>query len=270
MTSAAVERLLAIVARLRSEDGCSWDRAQTLASLAPRLVEEAYEALEFAEAGESGELCVELGDLLFVMMLCARIADEDGRFGFADVAAAAADKLERRHPRIFGRAHDPGEEAPSDWETQKAEERRLRAAANGRREPGALEGVARGLPALTRSIRLQDRAARVGFDWPELGPVLDKVEEEIAELQAELPSGAHARLEHELGDILLAVTNVARHIDVDPERALRRANERFESRFACMEALAEATGRRLADFPLEEQEALWQRAKRELEGGDTG
>lgn len=268
MTSAAVERLLAIVARLRSEDGCSWDRAQTLASLAPRLVEEAYEALEFAEAGESGELCVELGDLLFVMMLCARIADEHGRFGFADIAAAAVDKLERRHPQIFGPDTDGGE-APG-WEAQKAEERRRRAAADGRREPGALEGVARGLPALTRSVRLQDRAACVGFDWPDLRPVLDKVEEEIAELRAELQAGFPERLEHELGDILLAVTNVARHLDIDPERALRRANERFESRFGHMEALAQAAGRRLEDYALEEQEVLWQRAKRALDLDGAG
>jgi ATP diphosphatase len=266
MTDGAVERLLAIVARLRSDDGCPWDRAQTLASLAPHLVEEAYEAREAAETGDARELCSELGDLLFVMMLCARIADEDGQFGFADIAAAAADKIERRHPQIFGGQGG----AALDWEEQKAEERRLRATMNGGKEPGALEGVARGLPALTRSVRLQDRAARVGFDWPEIDPVLDKVEEEIGELRAELHAGDSERLEHELGDILLAVTNVARHIGVDPERALRRANERFETRFGRMEAIAEAAGRRLADYPLDEQERLWQIAKRELEAGSAG
>lgn len=266
MKHAAVERLLAIVARLRSRDGCPWDRAQTLASLAPHLVEESYEALDAAEVGDVHELCAELGDLLFVVMLCAQIAHEEGGFGFGDVAAVAADKLERRHPQIFG----GGDGNARSWEEQKAEERRRRAAANGRGEPGVLDGVARGLPALMRSVRLQDRAATVGFDWPGIEPVLDKVEEEIGELRAELHARDQDRLEHELGDILLAVTNVARHIGVDPERALRRANERFESRFGQMEAIARAAGRRLADYPLDEQEVLWQRAKRELEAGDAG
>lgn len=192
MTSGSMERLLGIVARLRAEGGCSWDRAQTLASLGPRLVEEAYEAQEAMEDGDAGEPCAELGDLLFVMVLCSRIAAEEGRFDFADVAAAAADKLERRHPQLFGEGGG-GQAAAGDWEAHKAEERRLRAARAGRQEPGALDGVASGLPALTRSVRLQDRAALVGFDWPEVARVLDKVEEELAELRVELvarsPSG---------------------------------------------------------------------------------
>ena len=265
-----MERLLGIVARLRAEGGCSWDRAQTLASLGPRLVEEAYEAQEAMEDGDAGEPCAELGDLLFVMVLCSRIAAEEGRFDFADVAAAAADKLERRHPQLFGEGGG-GQAAAGDWEAHKAEERRLRAARAGRQEPGALDGVASGLPALTRSVRLQDRAALVGFDWPEVARVLDKVEEELAELRVELVARSPERLEHELGDVLLAVTNVARHLDIDPEQALRRANARFESRFRRMESLAAAAGRRMEDHPLEEQEALWQRAKRELQdGGETG
>lgn len=270
MTSGAMERLLAIVARLRGGDGCPWDRAQTLSSLAPRLVEEAYEAQEAAEGGDVRELCVELGDLLFVVALCARIAAEEGGFGFADVAAAAADKLERRHPQIFGGGGTDGGPAAGDWEAYKAEERRLRAARAGRQAPGALDGVARGLPALTRSVRLQDRAALVGFDWPEVMRVLDKVEEELAELRVELDARTPERLEHELGDVLLAVTNVARHLDLDPEQALRRANARFELRFRRMEALAAAAGRRMEDYPLDEQEMLWQRAKRELESGGAG
>ena len=223
------------------------------------------------ERGDAGELCAELGDLLFVMTLCARIASEEGRFGFSDVAAAAADKLERRHPQLFGDGADSGQTIAGDWETRKAEERRLRAARAGRPEPGALDGVASGLPALTRSVRLQDRAALVGFDWPEVARVLDKVEEELVELRVELDARSPERLEHELGDVLLAVTNVARHLDVDPEQALRRANARFESRFRRMESLAATSGRRMEDHSLEEQEALWQRAKRELEGsGEPG
>ncbi|MDR2876501.1 MAG: nucleoside triphosphate pyrophosphohydrolase [Chromatiales bacterium] len=265
---AALERLITTMARLRAPDGCPWDREQTFASLAPYTVEEAYEVMDAAQRNDQDDLREELGDLLFQIVFYARVAEERGYFDFGDVASAIAEKLVRRHPHVFGDDENAERVAmPGAWDRHKEEERQRRAAKKGERPPGILDGVANALPALRRAVKLQDRAARVGFDWPVVERVLEKVEEEIGELRAEFAQADPARLDHELGDVLLAVSNVARHIGVDPEQALHRANRRFEQRFAGMEALSARAGRRMEDWTLEEQEALWVQAKAELDEG---
>jgi len=260
MAGGAVEELLEIMRRLRAPDGgCPWDREQTHASLVPHTIEEAYEVADAVERGDSAGLRDELGDLLFQVVFYARIAEEAGQFDFAEVAAGIAAKLIRRHPHVFGAARiDDAQGQAEAWEAHKARERRE----GGAR--GALDGVARALPALTRAVKLQNRAARDGFDWADVERVFDKIAEEIAEVRAELatPPGSPQRV-HEVGDLLLAVSNLARHLGVDPEAALRQANHRFERRYARMEALAAARGGRLADFDLAHLEDLWRQAKAE-------
>lgn len=238
-------RLLALMRRLRDPvGGCEWDRAQSWASIAPYTIEEAYEVADAIERNNAPALKDELGDLLFQVVFHARIAEEAGLFGFADVAAAIVDKMERRHPHIFGDAADtPG------WESLKAAERA------GGTNTGALAGVAMGLPALLRAAKLQKRAARTGFDWPDATGPREKIDEELAEIAAAGPE----TLEEEVGDLLFAVVNYARHLGVDPEAALRRGNVKFERRFAAMEALA---GEAFAALDLDAKEALWQRVKR--------
>lgn len=268
MPESAILRLRGIMARLRDPaDGCPWDREQSFASLARFTIEEAYEVAEAVERGSSDALREELGDLLFQVVFYARIAEELGRFNLDDVANAIANKLVRRHPHVFSAAQVPtAADQARAWEGHKAEERRM-----GRgddRDPGALEGVALALPALTRAVKLQGRAARVGFDWPDSACVLEKIEEELEELRAEIGDGDPERTEHEVGDVLLAVSNLSRHLGVDPETALRRANRRFEQRFRRMEALAATDGGRLEDLRLDQMEALWCRAKSEEKDGN--
>jgi ATP diphosphatase len=260
MAANALDELLEILRRLRAEDGgCPWDRAQTHASLVPHTLEEAYEVADAVERGDSAGLRDELGDLLFQIVFYARIAEEAGEFGFEEVAAGIAAKLIRRHPHVFGTARIDDARAQAEaWEAHKARERRD----GGAR--GALAGVARALPALTRAVKLQNRAAVDGFDWPDVERVFDKIAEEIAEVRAELatPPGSPQRV-HEVGDLLLAVSNLARHLGVDPEAALQQANRRFEGRYARMEALAAAHGARLDEFDLDRLEELWRQAKAE-------
>jgi MazG family protein len=260
MAGNALDELLEIMRRLRAEDGgCPWDREQTHASLVPHTLEEAYEVADAVDRGDSDVLRDELGDLLFQIVFYARIAEEAGEFGFEEVAAGIAAKLIRRHPHVFGTARIDDARAQGEaWEAHKARERRDGGAA------GALAGVARALPALTRAVKLQNRAARDGFDWPDVERVFDKIAEEIAEVRAELatPPGSPQRV-HEVGDLLLAASNLARHLGVDPEAALQQANRRFESRYARMEALAGAQGRRLAEFDLDQLEEFWRQAKAE-------
>ncbi|HTZ77542.1 MAG TPA: nucleoside triphosphate pyrophosphohydrolase [Stellaceae bacterium] len=258
-------RLLDIMARLRDPDsGCPWDLEQSFASIAPYTIEEAYEVAEAAERGDIAALKDELGDLLLQVVFHARMAEEAGRFAFNDVARSIAEKMIRRHPHVFADATVAGSAAQTRaWEDQKAVERRVKAAAEGRAE-SALDGVGPGLPALTRAEKLQKRAARVGFDWAEPGPIFDKIEEEIGELHREIAGGGTpARLEDELGDLLFAVTNLARHLRIDPEQALRGANRKFERRFRRIEERLAAAGRSPANTSLEEMEAEWQRAKAE-------
>lgn len=248
--------LLAIMARLRAADGCPWDREQTWATIAPYTIEEAYEVADAILRGDIDGLRDELGDLLLQVVYHARMAEEAGHFAYADVARGIAEKMVRRHPNVFGDTPLPDAAAQAAaWEAAKAAER----ARSG--ETGALAGVALALPALSRAEKLTRRAARVGFDWPDAEAVLDKLDEEILELRAELPGGDPDRIEDEVGDLLFVLANLARKLKVDPEAALRRANAKFARRFAAIEAALSAEGRGPADATLAEMEAHWQAAK---------
>jgi len=256
-----IERLLAIMARLRDpERGCPWDREQTWSTIVPHTLEEAHELADAVAEGDPVRIRDELGDVLFQVVFQARIAEEGGHFAFDDVAAAISDKLERRHPHVFGdeTTVDPVALRQA-WERHKASER---AAAGG--GTGALDGIARTLPALTRSGKLGKRAARVGFDWPDLAGVLAKVREEIAELESAAQANDPAHLREELGDLLFSLAQVARRLDLDAEDALRDANAKFERRFRHVEAALQARGLQPSDVELDELEALWADAKRAL------
>ncbi len=257
-----LDRLLEIMARLRApERGCPWDREQDFSTIAPYTIEEAYEVADAIARGDMAALKDELGDLLFQVVFHARMAEELSLFAFEDVAGAIADKMERRHPHVFGGVQIASVEAQDKaWEEHKAAERRDRAQASGAAE-SVLDGVALALPALLRADKIQKRAARIGFDWPHARPVFDKLKEEIAELETELQKPAERRaLEDEMGDILFAAANLARKLDIDPEAALRHATAKFERRFRRVEALA-AEGAVASD--LNSLEALWQQVKRE-------
>ena len=259
-----VERLRAIMAQLRDpENGCAWDRAQTAATIVPFTLEEAYEladviARDEGSDADSRELRDELGDLLFQVVFQARIAEEAGRFDLDDVAWAIGDKLVRRHPHVIADVeHADDHEREAAWEAEKARERAAR------EQPGAMDDIPLALPALARAVKSQRRAARLGFDWDEPAPVLDKIHEEIAEVQEALGTGAApARVTEEIGDLLFAVSNWARHLGVDPEGALRGSTRKFEARFRQMEALAAEQGAELADLDFAAQEALYQEARR--------
>ena len=246
-----IERLVTIMARLRDPvSGCEWDVAQDFASIAPYTIEEAYEVADAIARGDMVELKDELGDLLLQVVFHARMAEEAGHFALPDVVAAISDKMERRHPHIFGDVDEGGHHL---WEQIKAAER----AAKGQADvpPGALDGVALGLPALLRAEKLQNRAARVGFDWPDAEGPRAKIDEEIAEIEA---ATTPAEPEEEVGDLLFSVGNWARKLGVDPEAALRSANAKFERRFKAMEA---AAGDAFPGLPLADKEALWQAIK---------
>lgn len=258
-----IETLLGIMRRLRDPDrGCPWDVQQNFRTIAPYTIEEAYEVADAIEHGDLGQLKDELGDLLFQVVFHAQMASEEGAFDFDGVAEAIADKLIRRHPHVFGDADIGSSEAQTaNWEAIKAEERRQKA---GGGPVSALDGIGVGMPGLTRAVKLQKRAARVGFDWGDIGPVFDKLDEEIGELRHEVEQRAgHDRLEDELGDLLFVVANLARHLKVDPEAALRRTNAKFERRFRYIEQALTGQGRTPEDANLEEMDALWDAAKRE-------
>jgi len=254
-----IGRLLEIMQRLRAPvGGCPWDVAQDFATIAPYTIEEAYEVAEAVRTGDMEQLRGELGDLLFQVAFHARMAEEAGSFSFADVVAAICDKMVARHPHIFANLTiDDAAAQTKAWEVYKAEERAALAARQGR-APSVLDGVALALPALMRAVKLQSRAVRVGFDWAEAAPILDKIAEESAELvAAETPE----RRVEEFGDLLFSVVNLARHLEIDPEEALRRANAKFERRFHAIEARFAATSRDLAAAGLDELEAEWQAVK---------
>jgi ATP diphosphatase len=249
----ALERLLSIMARLRDPvSGCEWDRQQTFATIAPYTIEEAYEVADAIERADMADLRDELGDLLLQVVFHARIAEEAGDFAFVDVASAIADKLEARHPHIFGEGADHHERQIDRWEKLKAAERAARGATS------ALDGIAGSLPALMRAEKLQKRAARQGFDWPDTEGPAAKVHEEIAELAA---ARNDAEKLDEAGDLLFAAVNLVRAHGIAPEDALRAANRKFERRFQAMEALASESGVDFAALSLDEQEALWQTVK---------
>lgn len=254
-----LSRLLSIMARLRDpQRGCEWDCAQTFATIAPYTIEEAYEVDDAISRGDMAALKEELGDLLLQVVFHARMAEELGIFAFDDVAAAIADKMEARHPHVFGDETDEGQSREDRWERAKAGERQSKGA------QGALDGVALALPALMRAEKLQKRAARQGFDWPDADGAVQKVVEEIQELDE--ASSEPERIA-EAGDLLFAAVNVVRKYGVAPEDALRAANTKFERRFRAMEALADG---RFATLSLDEQEALWRAVKRAEASEVTG
>ena len=277
-----IQRLLTIMTRLRDpQSGCPWDLKQTFATIAPYTVEEAYEVADAIDRGDLDDLKDELGDLLFQVVFHARMAEEQGAFDFRDVVAAISDKMQRRHPHVFaGMSIADSDALNAMWDAEKKKERLAKHAAT---QPGAahddsvLAGVARGLPEWQRALKLQKRAATVGFDWPGPAPVIEKIKEELEEVRVEFDALAAAphsaevrdRLEDELGDLLFVAANLARHAKVDPGAALRRANHKFERRFRAMETMAAADGVHLADLPLEAQDAYWNRAKA-LESAGVG
>jgi len=254
-----LSRLLEIMARLRDpRNGCPWDREQSFASIAPYTIEEAYEVAEACERGDPAALKEELGDLLFQVVFHSRMAEEADLFTFDDVARAIAEKMLRRHPHVFGDARIADASAQTvAWEEHKAAERRAKAA-DSRERHSALDGIGAALPALTRALKLQRRAARVGFDWPTVPQILDKVEEEIAELREVLDRGSDpARIADELGDLLFAVVNLARRVEIDPDQALREACRKFERRFRRVEERLDAAGLSPEAAGLAEMETQW-------------
>lgn len=256
-SNAGIDRLLEIMARLRDPaTGCPWDIEQTFATIAPYTLEEAHEVVDAIQRQAWGELRGELGDLLFQTVYHAQMASEAGHFSFADVVTAISDKMISRHPHVFGdQSRDKSaEQQTKDWEAQKAKER---GAAR------TLDGVALALPALTRAVKLQNRAARVGFDWPTTGEVLDKLVEEAREVVEARDTLSHDALTEEVGDLLFVMANLARHLKVDPEAALRAASQKFTRRFARIEDWLAETDRTPADSDLAEMDALWNRAKAE-------
>jgi MazG family protein len=246
------------MAKLRDpQSGCPWDLEQSFRTIAPYTIEEAYEVAEAAEADHPAALKEELGDLLLQVVFHARMAEELGQFAFNDVAAAIADKMIRRHPHVFGDAEIGSASAQTvAWEEQKAAERQAKGAAS------ALDGVGVGLPALTRALKLHRRAARVGFDWAETAPILDKIEEELAELRDAMTESPE-RIEDELGDLLFTIVNLARRLETDPEQALRGACRKFERRFRRVEERLAEQGKPPGAASLDEMEAEWQWAKAE-------
>jgi ATP diphosphatase len=254
-----IARLIDIMAALRDrETGCAWDVEQTFATIAPYTIEEAYEVAEAIAEGDMAELRDELGDLLLQVVYHARMAEEAGAFAFPDVVEAITAKLIRRHPHVFGDADaraagvDKGQ-----WERIKAEEKRERGVTPAR----LLDGVPVAIPALMRALKLQQKASTVGFDWNDPKAVLAKLREELGEIEAEIEGNAADRLEDEIGDLLFAAVNLARHLNVDPDQALRRTNAKFVRRFGAVEGGLSAAGRRLGEASLDEMEALWQQAK---------
>ncbi|MDQ1363802.1 MAG: Nucleoside triphosphate pyrophosphohydrolase [Pseudomonadota bacterium] len=255
-----IQQLLDIMAALRHpQTGCPWDIKQTFRTIVPYTLEEAYEVADSIERGDMRELKSELGDLLFQVVFYAQMAKERGLFEFADVVDGINDKLVRRHPHVFADARFDTEQAVHDnWEKTKAAERDALA---DEKKASILEGVARSLPALKRAQKLQKRAARVGFDWPAIAPVLDKLNEEIAELRAAMQSGDQSAQREELGDLLFTCVNLARHLDVDSEEALRQCNHKFEKRFGFIEQQLQQQGRDIQQCHSDELEELWQKAK---------
>jgi MazG family protein len=261
----ALDRLLAIMTRLRDpKGGCPWDLEQSFSTIAPHTIEEAYEVADAIQQGDMSALKGELGDLLFQVVFYAQMAREADHFSMADVIESINNKMIDRHPHVF--SEEIIETAAAQtvaWESRKAAERAAAAAASGR-AASVLDGVALGLPALMRAEKLQKRAARVGFDWPDTVPVVAKVREELAEVEVEIAAQAPIdRVVDEIGDLLFVCTNLARHLKVDPEAALRQANGKFERRFRRIEAILEAEGTELETAGLERMEAAWQQAKLE-------
>ena len=253
-----MDRLREIMRRLRDpKTGCPWDIEQDFSTIAPYTIEEAYEVADAIEREAWDELKGELGDLLFQSVFHAQMAEEKGLFSFNDVADTMSDKMVARHPHVFGDENrdKSAEQQTRDWETIKAAERAAKA------QQGVLDGVAIGLPALLRAVKLQKRAARVGFDWPEIGMVLDKITEEAREVAEARDTLGQDEIREEIGDLLFVVANLARHLDVEPEEALRHANAKFERRFKGIERRLAAVGKTAEQSDLNEMDALWEAEK---------
>lgn len=258
-----IDELLAIMARLRDPQlGCPWDREQTFATIVPYTIEEAYEVADAIERGDMGELKAELGDLLFQVVFYAQMANEAGVFDFNDIVAGIVEKMIRRHPHVFAAAKiGSAQEQAHAWEQHKAQER---AGKTQGAAPGLLDDIPRALPAMTRAMKLHKRASRIGFDWERAADVLQKLDEEVAELRVEIENDApQERITDEIGDLLFVTTILARHSGVDPESALRHANAKFERRFRRMEAMAKEQGHDMKDLNLQQQDALWNQVKDE-------
>lgn len=257
-----MKKLLEIMAKLRDpNDGCAWDVEQTFETIAPYTIEEAYEVAEAIEQNDMDALKDELGDLLFQAVFHARMAEEAGYFNFSDVVEAISDKMIRRHPHVFGdENYRDAEEQTIAWEEQKAKERAEKS------QKSILDGVTVGLPALSRAVKLQKRAARVGFDWPEVSQVIDKLNEEMVELSEELVKDKqnHDKIEEEFGDMMFVYANLARHLKIDPEKALRRANSKFTNRFNKIEQYIDNKNKSFDQYSLDELEDLWIKAKEEV------
>ena len=253
------QRLLQVMEQLRDpETGCSWDKKQDFTSLIPYTLEEAYEVVDAIERDDMQDLKAELGDLLFQVVFHSRIAQEQGLFDFEQVADSIAIKLERRHPHVFADVVYANEaEQKNAWEAFKASERQAKEAENHT----ILSGVARNLPALVQCRKIQDRAANHGFDWPEIEPVYEKVLEELDEVKEAWQSGDQAHIEEEIGDLLLIAVNLARHMQVDPEQALKKSTRKFTRRFEYIEQKVEQSGREVKKCELEELDSLWNEAK---------
>ena len=256
-----LKELLEIMKKLRGpNDGCAWDVEQTFKTIAPYTIEEAYEVAEAIENNDMDGLKDELGDVLFQVVFHARMAEEAGHFDFSDVVDGISDKMIRRHPHVFAdEKYRSAEEQTTAWETQKAAERAEKA------QDSILDGVTVGLPALTRAVKLQKRAARVGFDWPETSQVIDKLNEEMLELSEELVAERQdqAKIEEEFGDMMFVYANLARHLNIDPEEALRKANNKFTNRFNKIEQYIDNKEKSFDQYSLEELEEFWVKAKEE-------
>lgn len=266
-----IDKLLRIMKELRDpQRGCPWDREQTFSSVAPYTIEEAYEVADAIHHNDMDELREELGDLLFQVVFHAEMAAEAGRFSFDDVVDSIVDKMLRRHPHVFGDAKVADARAQTHaWEKHKHAERQQKLQKrSAQTEPSTLDGVPVALPAISRAVKLQRRAARVGFDWTSLPPIFEKILEELEEVKREIEQQAdHQLIQDEVGDLLFAVTNLARHLDVDPETAVRYSNAKFERRFHSIEKLAREQGRQLDEMTAEEMEILYQQVKQSEKPG---
>ncbi|MDP6166334.1 MAG: nucleoside triphosphate pyrophosphohydrolase [Gammaproteobacteria bacterium] len=265
MATDGMQRLLDIMVQLRHPDtGCAWDLKQDYRSILPHTLEEAYEVADAIESGDRQQLCDELGDLLFQVVFYCQLAREEGAFEFADVAQAMADKLVRRHPHVFAdKVAGDSVTALANWEAIKAGERQAKA------QFSALDDVPRALPGLQRAAKLQKRAANVGFDWASASQVMDKLDEEVAEVHEAFATEDTQHILEELGDIMFVVVNMCRHLDADPEQVMRAANEKFEVRFRHMEAALHDYGKDLSSMEIDDLEAAWQSTKKRLKQSTT-
>jgi MazG family protein len=270
-TGEKFERLIEIMATLRGPNGCPWDKQQDFNSLKPMLVEEVYEVLEAVENGDFDGISEELGDLLLHVVFHAQLGKEAGKFDINDVIAKISDKLVRRHPHVFGNesASSP-EEVIKNWEAIKAQEKAQKLTSRTQEQRSLLEGIPSKLPAIHEAHQISSRAARVGFDWPDIEGIFDKLQEEVRELKDEISTPSsnsderRARLEDEIGDMFFVIVNIARYLKIDSESALKRANRKFKSRFQYMESELARNGKTLEQTSFEEMEALWQKAKSEI------